>query len=143
MSNKNTPRFPYLLISISYLLWGAAPLFAFNPIAIGEATKLRGVLNSVTFPIPKELNDINWAPEGKTTAYVLVLEGLQTFRGPDPANPKVTNEVTLQMVHVIPADEAQLKARLGKVIELEGTPEWGSTRYHRTPVFLIEIPTKK
>jgi hypothetical protein len=132
---------PYLLSAISYLLWGAAPLFASDPITIGEKTKLRGVLNSVTFPIPEELNDINWAPEGKASAYVLVLEGLQTFRGADPDNPKITNVVTLQMVQVIPADEARLKTRMGKVIELEGTPAWGSTRYHRTPVVFKE--TKK
>jgi len=125
---------PYLLAAISYLLLGASPLLASDPIAIDQPTKLRGIVNVVTFPIPKELNDINWAPEGKTTAYVLVLEGLKTFRGPDPANAKVTNVVTLQMVHVIPADEARLKALMGKVIELEGTSEWGSTRYHRTPV---------
>jgi len=131
---------PYLLTAISYLLLGASPLLASDPIAINQPTKLRGVLNAVTFPIPKELNDINWAPDGKTTAYVLVLEGLQTFRGADPENAKVTNVVTLQMVHVIPADEARLKARLGKVVELEGTPEWGSTRYHRTPVLLVEKP---
>ena len=129
---------PYLLTAISYLLLGASPLLASEPVAINQPTKLRGVLNTVTFPIPKELNDINWAPEGKTTAYVLVLEGLQTFRGADPENAKVTNVVTLQMVHVIPADETRLKARLGKVIDLEGTPEWGSTRYHRTPVLLTE-----
>jgi len=131
---------PYLLTAISYLLLGASPLLASDPIAINQPTKLRGVLNAVTFPIPKELNDINWAPDGKPTAYVLVLEGLQTFRGADPENAKVTNVVTLQMVHVIPADEARLKARLGKVVELEGTPEWGSTRYHRTPVLLVEKP---
>ena len=130
--------FPYLLTAISYLLLGPSPLVASEPIDIDQPTKLKGVLNIVTFPIPKELNDINWAPEGKTTAYVLVLEGLQTFRGADPANPKVTNVVTLQMVHVIPADEARLKARLGKVIELEGTPEWGSVRYDRTPVMFKE-----
>ena len=35
-------------------------------------------------------------------------------------------------------DEARLKAQLGKVIDLEGTPTWGSTRYHRTPVLLVE-----
>ena len=134
---------PYLLTAISYLLLGASPLLASDPIAIDQPTKLRGVLNTVTFPIPKELNDINWAPEGKTTAYVLVLEGLQTFRGADPDNPKVTNVVTLQMVHVIPADETRLKARLGKVIDLEGTPTWGSTRYHRTPVVFIEKPGAK
>jgi len=132
--------FHYLLTAISHLLLGASPLLASDPIAINQPTKLRGVLNTATFPIPKELNDINWAPEGKTTAYVLVLEGLQTFRGADPANAKVTNVVTLQMVHVIPADETRLKARLGKVIELEGTPEWSSTRYHRTPVLLVEKP---
>ena len=143
MSNRNTPRFPYLLISISYLLWGAAPLFASDPIAIDQPTKLRGVLNTVTFPIPKELNDTNWAPEGKASAYVLVLEGLQTFRGADPENPKVTKVVTLQMVQVIPADEARLKSQLGKVIDLEGAPTWGSTRYHRTPVLLIEKPSLK
>ena len=74
---------------------------------------------------------------------MLVLEGLKTFQGAEPENPKVTNVVTLQMVHVIPADGAQLKARLGKVIELEGTPEWGSTRYHRTPVLLIEKASTK
>ena len=134
---------PYLLTAISYLLLGSSPLLASDPIAIDQPTKLRGVLNTVTFPIPKELNDINWAPEGKTTAYVLVLEGLQTFRGADPDNAKVTNVVTLQMIHVIPADETRLKARLGKVIELEGTPEWGSTRYHRTPVLLVEKTTTK
>ena len=134
---------PHLLSAISYLLLGTTPLFASDPIAIGEATKLRGVLNSVTFPIPKELNDINWAPEGKACAYVLVLEGLQTFRGADPENSKVTNVVTLQMVQVIPADEARLKTRLGKVIDLEGTPTWGSTRYHRTPVLLLEKPPVK
>ena len=143
MSNRNTPQFPYLLISISFLLWGTAPLFASDPIAIGEPTKLRGVLNSVTFPIPKELNDINWAPDGKASAYVLVLEGLQSFRGADSENSKVTNVVTLQMVQVIPADEARLKTRLGKVIDLEGTPTWGSTRYHRTPVVFIEKPGAK
>ena len=129
---------PYLLTAISYLLLGTSPLLASDPIAIDQPTKLRGVLNTVTFPIPKELNDINWAPEDKTTAYVLVLEGLQTFRGADPANAKVTNVVTLQVVHVIPADETRLKARLGKVIELEGTPEWGSVRYDRTPVMFKE-----
>ena len=133
---------PYLLSAIYCLLLSASPLLASEPIAIDQPTKLRGVLNSVTFPIPKELNYTNWAPEGKSTAYVLVLEGLQTFRGADPENPKVTNVVALQMVHVIPADEARLKARLGKVIELEGTPEWGSTRYHRTPVLLIEKDLK-
>ena len=133
---------PYLLSAIYCLLLSASALLASDPIAIDQPTKLRGVLNTVTFPIPKELNDINWAPEGKTTAYVLVLEGLQTFRGPDPANAKVTNVVTLQMVHVIPADEARLKARLGKVIDLEGTPEWGSTRYHRTPVVFHPVSDK-
>ena len=133
---------PYLLTAISYLLLGASPLLASDPIAINQPTKLRGVLNTVIFPIPKELNDINWAPEGKTTAYVLVLEGLKTFRGADPANAKVTNVVTLQMIHVIPADEARLKALMGKVIELEGTPEWGSTRYHRTPVVFHPISGK-
>jgi hypothetical protein len=132
----------HLLSAIFYILITASVVLASDPIAINQPTKLRGVLNTVTFPIPKELNDNNWAPEGKTTAYVLVLEGLQTFRGPDPENAKVTNVVTLQMVHVIPADEAHLKSRLGKVIELEGTPEWGSTRYHRTPVLLIEKPAK-
>ena len=128
----------YLLFPIFSLLLGASPLFASDPIAIDQPTKLRGVLNSVTFPIPKELNDINWAPEGKASAYVLALEGMQTFRGADPENSKVTNVVTLQMVQVIPADEARLKTRLGKVIDLEGTPTWGSTRYHRTPVLLVE-----
>ena len=133
----------YILYPIFYILALVSSCSASDPIAIDQPTKLRGVLNVVTFPIPKELNDINWAPEGKSTAYVLVLEGLQNFRGADPENPKVTNVVALQMVHVIPADEARLKARLGKVIELEGTPEWGSTRYHRTPVLLIEKPTTK
>ena len=133
----------YILYPIFYILASVSSCSASEPIAIDQPTKLRGVLNTVTFPIPKELNDINWAPEGKTTAYVLVLEGLQTFRGADPENAKVTNVVTLQMVHVIPADEARLKARLGKVIELEGTPEWGSTRYHRTPVLLIEKASTK
>ena len=131
---------PYILYPIFYILASVFSCSASEPIAIDQPTKLRGVLNTVTFPIPKELNDIKWAPEGKTTAYVLVLEGLQTFRGAYPANAKVTNVVTLQMVHVIPADEARLKARLGEVIELEGTPEWGSTRYHRTPVLLLEKP---
>ena len=84
-----------------------------------------------------------WAPEGKASAYVLVLEGLQTFRGADPDNSKIPNVVTLQMVQVIPADEARLKTRLGKVIDLEGTPTWGSTRYHRTPVMFIEKPGAK
>ena len=134
----HSPWLPYLLYPIFHLLLGTSPLLASDPIAINQPTKLRGVLNAVTFPIPKELNDINWASEGKTTAYVLVLEGLQTFRGADPANAKVTNVVTLQMVHVIPADEAHLKSRLGKVIELEGTPEWGSVRYDRTPVMYKE-----
>jgi len=129
---------PYLLAAASCIFLSSSILLASDPIAIGEPTKLRGVLNSVTFPIPKELNDISWAPEGKASAYVLVLEGLQTFRGADPENSKVTNIVTLQMVQVIPADEARLKARLGKVIDLEGTPTWGSTRYHRTPVLLVE-----
>jgi len=133
---------PHLLSAFSYLLLGAAPLFASDSIAIGEATKLRGVLNSVTFPIPKELNDINWAPEGKASAYVLVLEGLKAFRGADPDNSKVTNMVTLQMVQVIPADEARLKARLGKVIDLEGIPNWGYTRYHRTPVVFKANPER-
>jgi len=129
---------PYLLAAISYLLLGASSLTASDPIAIDQPTKLHGVLNTVTFPIPKELNDINWAPEGKATAYVLVFPGLQTFRGADPENPKVTNVVTLQMVHVIPDDEARLKTQLGKVIELEGTPTWGSVRYDRTPVMFKE-----
>lgn len=129
--------------SISCLFLAASTFSASDPIVIDQPTKLRGVLNSVTFPIPKELNDINWAPEGKASAYVLVLEGLQSFRGADPENSKVTNVVTLQMVQVIPADEARLKARLGKVIDLEGTPTWGSTRYHRTPVVLIEKPGAK
>ncbi|NBS14964.1 MAG: hypothetical protein EBT57_09220, partial [Verrucomicrobia bacterium] len=118
----------YILYPIFYILALVSSCSASDPIAIDQPTKLRGVLNIVTFPIAKELNDINWAPEGKTTAYVLVLEGLQTFRGADPENPKVTNVVTLQMVHVIPADESRLKAQLGKVIDLEGTPEWGSVR---------------
>ena len=133
---------PYILYPIFYILASVSSCSASEPIAIDQSTKLRGVLNAVTFPIPKELNDINWASEGKTTAYVLVLEGLQTFRGADPANAKVTNVVTLQMVHVIPADEARLKARLGEVIELEGTPEWGSTRYHRTPVVFHPVSDK-
>ena len=133
---------PYLLAAASCLLLSSSILLASDPIAIGEATKLRGVLNSVNFPIPKELNDINWAPEGKTSAYVLVLEGLQTFRGADPDNSKITNVVTLQMVQVIPADEARLKTRLDKVIDLEGTPTWGSTRYHRTPVVFKANPER-
>ena len=116
---------------------------ASDPIAIDQPTKLRGVLNTVTFPIPKELNDINWAPEGKASAYVLVFPGLQTFRGADPENPNVTNVVTLQMVHVIPADEARLKTQLGKVVELKGTPTWGSTRYHRAPVLFVEKASEK
>ena len=128
----------YILYPIFYILALVSSCSASDPIAIDQPTKLRGVLNVVTFPIAKELNDINWAPEGKTTAYVLVLEGLQTFRGADPENPKVTNVVTLQMVHVIPADESRLKAQLGKVIDLEGTPEWGSVRYDRTPVMFKE-----
>jgi hypothetical protein len=96
------------------------------------------VLNTVTFPISKELNDINWAPEGKADTYILVFQGLWTFEGPDPDKPGATRKSTLQMVHVIPADEALLKTRLGKVIDLEGTPIWGSTGYHRTPVMLKE-----
>jgi len=133
---------PYLLAAISYLLLGASSLLASDPIAIDQPTNLRGVLNTVTFPIAKELNDINWAPEGKASAYVLVFPGLQTFRGVDPENPKVTNVVALQMIHVIPADEARLKTQLGKVIELEGTPTWGSTRYHRTPVVFKANPER-
>ena len=134
---------PYLLAAISYLLLGASSLTASDPIVIDQPTKLRGVLNSVTFPIAKELNDINWAPDGKASAYVLVFPGLQTFRGADHENPKVTNVVTLQMIHIIPADEARLKTQLGKVIELEGTPTWGSTRYHRTPVLFVEKASEK
>ena len=141
--NFSVFRFLMGLVVLAVVLFGlVSSCSASDPIAIDQPTKLRGVVNVVTFPIPKELNDIHWAPEDKTTAYVLVLEGLQTFRGADPANAKVTNVVTLQMVHVIPADEAHLKSRLGKVIDLEGTPEWGSTRYHRTPVLLIEKPAK-
>ena len=132
-------RFTFGLILIAILLFGLlSTCKAGESIAIDHPTKLRGVLNSVTFPIPKELNDINWAPEGKASAYVLVLEGLQTFRGADPDSSKITNVVTLQMVQVIPADEARLKTRLGKVIDLKGTPTWGSTRYHRTPVLFKE-----
>jgi hypothetical protein len=131
------------LASIFLFILSTSFVLAAEPIAIDQPTKLRGVLNSVTFPIPKDLNDINWAPDGKADAYVLVFNGLRTFEGPDPDKPNATRKSTLQMVHVIPADEARLKARLGKVIDLEGTPIWGSTRYHRTPVLLIEKPSVK
>jgi len=131
------------LSSISCLFLAASAFSASDPIVIDQPSKLRGVLNTVTFPISKELNDINWAPEGKASAYVLVFQGLQAFEGPDPDKPGATRKSTLQMVHIIPADEARLKTQLGKVIEFEGTPIWGSTRYHRTPVLLLEKKTEK
>lgn len=135
------PAFGYA--SISCLFLAAFAFSASDPIVIDQPTKLRGVLNTVIFPISKELNDINWAPEGKASTYVLVFQGLQTFEGPDPDKPGATRKSTLQMVHVIPADEARLKTQLGKVIELKGTPTWGSTRYHRTPVLLVEMKPEK
>ena len=48
----------------------------------------------------------------------------------------------LSTIRVITKKPEKLKAKVGQVIELEATPEWASSRYHRTPVVFLPSPVK-
>jgi len=130
-------------LALSVLVWG----FIFfvqsvqateETIPTGQPNKFHGVLNAVTFQIDPAQNDPVWAKDGKYEAYVLVSSGLQTFKGLDPASGNKDQTVSLQMIQLITKSPEKLKAKVGQVIELEATPEWASSRYHRTPVLFIE-----